>query len=544
MVDDDDLERLRRRFANEGMREDPDALSPSEWQALLVDAVYGPTATAALEAAEEDTGERALGRFIELIARRCHERPEEVALQMALTQPGAAQLVEPDEAFRERVFGVAGPGFDALARRLEDDWGSDLPQGIHPRRLAWISYCSVFGVAAVQLAATSIGSGLRHDLEDLVDEMQRALSAPTTIMRQLAALNEVARTMESLRDEEALFAQLPELLRRSLEMTDVRVVPREDAATTPWLQPALDERGAKLLVHEGRATLATAIVCKDEALAVLVGRPADPSRQLDRRDLDRFETFAHMAGLALENARWVGVIQSEKMTTLSRLVAGVAHELNTPLGALMASADVQKRALAKLRDAIATGDEARVERALSALERSYEVGTEAGLRVDERVRALKNFARLDESERQRADLHEGVDSTLLLLAHQLDGIDVERRFELDELVECYPNEINQVVMNLLLNAKSAGAKCIGVATRREAEKAVLTVTDDGCGIRPDDLPNVFDPGFTRWTVGVGAGLGLSTCLRIVSSHHGRLDIDSTEGEGTAVTVRIPLRGPS
>ncbi len=545
MIDDDDLRQVRALFLERGLtaaRHPDDGGSSARWQALLLDAVYGPTAAAALEAANEDTGERALGRFIELVARRCLERPEEIALQMALTQPGAARIIEPDDAFRQRVFAVAGPGFDALARRLEDDWGTDLPQGIHPRRLAWISYCCAFGVAAVQLAATSIGAGLRHDLADLVDEMQRALSAPTTIMRQLAALNDVARAMESLRTEEALIAQLPTLLERSLEMIDARVVPRHEARSVPGLRPVLESRRAQWIDRDGHSTLVTAIVIKDDAVAVLMGRPADPSRRMDRRDLDRFETFARMAGLALENARWVEVIQSEKMTALSRLVAGVAHELNTPLGALMASADVQRRALAKLREAITLGDTARVERALSALEQSHEASTQAGQRVDERVRALKNFARLDESEHQRADLHEGIDSTLLLLAQQLDGIDILRRFALDALVECNPNQINQVVMNLLLNAKSAGATQVIVATDRDGSNAVITVTDDGSGISREDLPRVFEPGFARWTVDVGAGLGLSTCLRIVSGHRGRIDIDSTQGHGTAVAVRIPISG--
>ena len=546
MITDDDLKRARDQFSEGGVISvrvaNGDDRAAALLRALCIDAVYGPTAAAASLAAEEDTGERALARFIELVARRCDQRPEEVALQMALTQPGVGAFVEADEDFRQRVFALVGPGLSALAQRLEDDWGSDLPQGIHPRRLAWISYCCAFGVAAVHLAATSVGAGLRHDLDDLVDEMQRALSAPTRIMQQLAALNDVARALESLRDEDALVLQLPILLEQSLEMTHARVVARDDAVATPSLKAVLESRRAQLLEHEGCPTLAAAIVCKDEAVAVLIGRPADASARMDRRDLDRFETFVRMAGLALENARWVEVIQKEKMDALTRLVAGVAHELNTPLGALMATADVQRRAISKLREAIASGDEAGVKRALSALEQSHDASVVAGRRIDERVRALKNFARLDESARQRADLHEGIDSTLLLLAQQLEGVAVERRFGLDEHVECYPNQINQVVMNLLLNAKSAGATRVVIATSCRGRDAVLTVTDDGRGVSQEDLPRLFEPGFTRWTVGVGAGLGLSTCQRIVTRHRGQIEISSPESRGAMVTVRIPIDG--
>jgi signal transduction histidine kinase len=229
------------------------------------------------------------------------------------------------------------------------------------------------------------------------------------------------------------------------------------------------------------------------------------------------------------------------MASLSKLVAGVAHELNTPLGALVASADVSDRALDRLSTAIEQGDKSKIVRALEILRSNHETSRRAGARIDERIQGLRNFARLDESEHKRADLHAGIDSTLVVLAQQLEGVTVNKRYgELPE-VACSPNQLNQVFMNLLLNAARAtgGKGTITITTSCDDSVVELVFEDDGMGIAPEHRARIFDPGFTRWDVGVGAGLGLSTCYQIMARHTGHVSVESELGHGSRFTLRLP-----
>jgi signal transduction histidine kinase len=244
---------------------------------------------------------------------------------------------------------------------------------------------------------------------------------------------------------------------------------------------------------------------------------------------------------------------SEKMASLGNLVAGVAHELNTPIGAVVASVDTASRALEKIRTAVDGAknldDLRRLPRLFGLLQENHRVIGTAGERVSEIVRTLRNFARLDEAERKPADLHEGLESTLDLLHHRLkQGLEVVKDFgELPDLL-CYPNQLNQVFMNLLVNAADAvvsrkgpggpGA-AIRIRTWLEDDIAHVAISDNGPGIPADTLERIFDPGFTTKGVGVGTGLGLSICFSIVDKHGGTIEVDSKPGRGSTFTVKIP-----
>jgi signal transduction histidine kinase len=130
----------------------------------------------------------------------------------------------------------------------------------------------------------------------------------------------------------------------------------------------------------------------------------------------------------------------------------------------------------------------------------------------------------------------------VLLTQQLGDIVIDKQFgELPE-VECLPNELNQVFMNLILNAATAmnGRGTLTISTARDGDNVVLSFRDDGKGIAAADLKRIFDPGYTQWDLGVGTGLGLSTCQRIVSRHGGRIDVDSSPGVGSTFHVRIRI----
>ena len=240
------------------------------------------------------------------------------------------------------------------------------------------------------------------------------------------------------------------------------------------------------------------------------------------------------------------LIMREKMASLGSLVAGVAHEVNNPIGAVMSASDVSERCVDIVRDYVhehADNQSPKVKKASDVLADNNRIIAEAAKRVSTIVKSLKNFARLDEAEFQRANVHEGVDSTLTLVKHLLKGrIEVARDYgELPDLL-VYPNQLNQVFMNLIVNAVDAieGEGKITIATQIDGEYAYVRITDTGKGIPPDNLARVFDPGFTTKGVGVGTGLGLSISYNIIEKHNGKLGVESEPGRGTTFTVALPL----
>jgi signal transduction histidine kinase len=156
---------------------------------------------------------------------------------------------------------------------------------------------------------------------------------------------------------------------------------------------------------------------------------------------------------------------------------------------------------------------------------------------------LRKFARLDESEWKSADVREGLDETLALVEHQTKTrIEIKKSYGDVPRVNCYAGPLNQVFMNLIVNAIQAidGEGSIRIETRLENDEVIVRIADTGAGIRESDIARVFDPGFTTKGVGVGTGLGLSICYRIVQNHGGRLTVSSEEGKGSVFTIAIPL----
>ncbi len=245
------------------------------------------------------------------------------------------------------------------------------------------------------------------------------------------------------------------------------------------------------------------------------------------------------------------LVLQEKMASLGNLVAGVAHEINTPLGAVASSADTSRRSLELMEKLLHESQslpelqaDARFQTALEVLQNSQDVTTSANSRISTIVKSLQDFARLDESERQVADLNSALTTTLALLQHEFhERITVVRHFGELPPIHCYLSQVNQVIMNLLLNASKAieGRGRITVSTRCPGDTVSISIVDTGAGIPPDNLTRIFDPGFTTKEVGVGTGLGLSTSYRIVKDHGGEIEVESTPGEGSVFTIRLPVR---
>jgi signal transduction histidine kinase len=282
----------------------------------------------------------------------------------------------------------------------------------------------------------------------------------------------------------------------------------------------------------------------EEANRTLEMRVEDRTTDLKSRNEDLQSAIAQLQETQQQ------MIMQEKMAALGNLVAGVAHEINSPVGAVKSSADTSTRSLRRITDILNNcrslddiQNNPQLEKAMQALQNNNSVAVTASERISQIVRSLRNFARLDEAELQDADIHEGLESTLTLLQHEMKNrISVERDYGSIPRVCCFPNQINQVFMNVLVNAVHAIPETgnITVQTSTDADEVFIRIADSGSGIAAAHLARIFDPGFTTKGVGVGTGLGLSISYKIIKAHRGDVTVESTEGEGSAFTIRLPI----
>ncbi len=266
------------------------------------------------------------------------------------------------------------------------------------------------------------------------------------------------------------------------------------------------------------------------------------------------------------------LIQSEKMASLGQMVAGLAHEVNTPLGFVKNNFQVIERnqaiisqALndyAKLGETLESGDidhlEAQLHQAKSSLEkvRSFDLVAKSqklissslvGLqRIQELITNLKNFSRLDETSVQNTNINEGIDSALMIAENIIKHkADVIRQYGEHVTAECYPAQLNQVFLNLITNAAQAIADgkrgTITITTYTENHHVVVKLADNGKGIAPEHLKKIFEPFFTTKPIGQGTGLGLSIAYKIIEKHHGTIQVKSELGKGTEFEIRIPQK---
>ncbi|HEY1069116.1 MAG TPA: ATP-binding protein [Thermomonas sp.] len=261
------------------------------------------------------------------------------------------------------------------------------------------------------------------------------------------------------------------------------------------------------------------------------------------------------------------LLQSEKMASIGQLAAGVAHEINNPigyvgsnLGTLQDYATALLALVEKYHEALFSEDPAgRREDLLQARQRldiDYIVGDLPNLlkesregieRVTKIVQDLKDFSRVGRDQKmQPADLLQGLDSTLNIVWNDLKyKVRLEKHYGNLPPVECLASEINQVFLNLLLNAGQAIEQrgTIELASGCDDNEAWISITDSGCGIPPEAMPHLFDPFFTTKPIGRGTGLGLAISYGIVAKHHGRIDVSSRVGQGSTFRVVLPIRQP-
>jgi two-component system NtrC family sensor kinase len=265
------------------------------------------------------------------------------------------------------------------------------------------------------------------------------------------------------------------------------------------------------------------------------------------------------------------MIQTEKLASLGQLAAGVAHEINNPIAYVTNNLAVIRRdGLAALnllarytegRDRLVGGaadlaaELARREQEIDLdyiqnnLGRMLEASLKGLQRVRDIVRNLRDFARLDEAEFKEIDLNSAVQTTIEIIRHELRQrmVRVETDFQNIPTILGHPGKLNQVFLNLLMNAVQACAAegVIEVRTRAETDQRVMVeVADNGGGISAEHLPHIFEPFFTTKPVGQGTGLGLSVSYGIVRDHGGSIEVDSVVGRGTTFRIRLPLEPPA
>ena len=242
------------------------------------------------------------------------------------------------------------------------------------------------------------------------------------------------------------------------------------------------------------------------------------------------------------------LVQLEKLATLGSLMAGVAHEINTPLGALRSNTDTFVRSARKLREYVTDKKLPEKKEILDLLDSIDELGAvsdTAAERIVGIVNSLRSISRRDQAEMEEVDIHQGIDSTLTLISHELKNrVEVVREYGKVPPVECFPNHLNQVFMNILVNASHAigDTGVIRIRTRMpDNQHVTIAFSDSGSGIASEHLSRIFEPGFTTKGAGVGTGLGLAIVRQIVEEHHGQIDVESEVGEGTTFTITLPVR---
>jgi two-component system, NtrC family, sensor kinase len=258
------------------------------------------------------------------------------------------------------------------------------------------------------------------------------------------------------------------------------------------------------------------------------------------------------------------LVESEKMASLGQLTAGVAHEINNPINFVSANIKPLERDFQDILSIIQKYDEStdeNVKEIINKYKRELDFdylkeeifmllkGIQEGAnRTVEIVHSLRNFSRLDEQDLKRADVHDGIDSTLVLLNSSMGGmIHVNKQYGDIPEIDCYPGKLNQVFMNILSNSVYAIKKKfegqsggeLTITTTQDESNIQISIRDNGTGMPKEVMSKIFDPFYTSKPVGEGTGLGLSIVYKIIENHKGNIQVDSKAEEWTEFIITLP-----
>jgi PAS domain S-box-containing protein len=337
-------------------------------------------------------------------------------------------------------------------------------------------------------------------------------------------------------------------------------------------EPRVDNPIARSLDGE-RFDGVEALLTRRDGAMILVGISLAPIAAPGGREAGAVAIFQDLSEVTRRRSH---ALQTEKLASIGQLAAGVAHEINNPMGFIHANLFQMAEYVGDLRQlwtrvdalqrAADAGDAAEVRRAgaelaeaseeadvgflLSDLAKAIRESQEGSERIRHIVQDLRDFSHQDTGERVLSDLNQCLDSTANIVWPMMKHlVELEKHYADLPAVPCYPMQLKQVFMNLLVNAFQAIEEAVGdsgstgtIALRTEAEgdDVVVSIGDTGAGIAPEHLDRIFDPFFTTKKVGAGTGLGLSTSFGIVQRHEGTLSVESRPGKGTVFRLRLPV----
>lgn len=449
----------------------------------------------------------------------------------------------------------------------------------------------------------SIDPNISHAQLVTLYEVSKKINSQLDVKKLLGEIMDLA--IEHLKAEKGLILlfdeesnELKVEVARHFEKTNIddvvalsrSIIKRVEAEGKPVLLKSVPETerqhvSTSLVRHKIKSVICVPLKCKDKMIGTIYLDTTKKEHFFKEEDLGFLEGFANLAAVAIENARsyqeverlntnlehkveertnelaqknsdlqqayqelketQLQLIRSEKMASLGQLVAGIAHEINTPIGSISSNTGSFLKGFEKIRHQLdEEGDfDKDALKTFELLESLAKVNQTACQRISSIVKSLRNFARLDEEEFKTVDVHEGIDSTLSLIDHLCrHRVEVVKDYGDLPKVRCYANQINQVFMNILVNACQAIKEkgTITIQTRCENEMIHISISDTGVGIPKDNLDKIFDPGFTTKGVGVGTGLGLSISYKIIEEHGGTIEVESEEGKGSTFVIHLPV----
>lgn len=405
------------------------------------------------------------------------------------------------------------------------------------------------------LAALSVAAGGRVRSPTLASTLAANIERVRTVLRDA----NIERTGDTARELEARAAALPlaaaaadpllvEAANRAEALVDAFITART-GETAAWRRFAYTTAGGRIELAAQTASLSIEraldererwliyLLTYSAALAIgfsymglrsyatlrsLRARNAENEARASQRSRDLAETLRKLKDAEAQ------LVQSQKMSSMGQLLAGVAHEIQRPLRAV-------REQLARMRGADPDGRDSRAWESLKGVEEAMELVTK-----------LRNYSRFDQSKVAGFNVNDGVQATLLIARPLLRRVEVEKSLGDVPAITCSPILVNQVLLNLVTNAAQAIDKPGGritVTTRPAQDAIAIDVADNGRGIASDALPRIFDPFFSPKDSGTGAGLGLSTAHRIVAQLGGRIEVRSQLGAGSTFTVTLPTQPP-